>query len=376
MAPLGSTLAFEIVLSSHQLWDIVYIPPASLPVQSNRLSAGSPLLPFVFDVRLAGISARAMFDSGATHNFVDASFVTQHQLHVHPSPLKVHLANNAIVDSPGVVSVKFKIQTYHTNIICRVLLLMDDVELVLGADWATRNKVVADFVTPCLHVRSTAKTWNKPITLHPRLESDQSTPAPTIISAVCAACLLRRPRNGCTPAFLVYVREARESNIDAPSDDTHLTTLLDEFQDLFDLPACSQQHLGITAEAVPLHEGFNPPNRPAFRLSLKERHEVEERVKDMLANGWIQPSHSGYGAPVLFVPKPDGSLRMCIVYRALNKITKNNKYPIPRIDDLMDNLSGAKYFFALDLTSGYHQLALQPSDIPKTAFNTHIGKYY
>ena len=163
--------------------------------------------------------------------------------------------------------------------------------------------------------------------------------------------------------------------MDAPSKDEHLASLLLEFEDLFDPPESTQQHLGITVEAVPLHEDSSPPNRPAFRLSLRERREVEERVKEMLLKGWIQPSHSGYGAPVLFVPKPDGTLRMCIAYRALNKITKNNKYPIPRIDDLMDNLSGAKYFSALDFTSGYHQLSLQPSDVPKTAFNTHIGKY-
>jgi hypothetical protein len=68
-------------------------------------------------------------------------------------------------------------------------------------------------------------------------------------------------------------------------------------------------------------------------------------------------------------------MRMCIDYRALNKITTRNKYPLPRIDDLMDNLAGANYFSSLDLTSGYHQLVLQPSDRPKTAFNTHIGKY-
>jgi hypothetical protein len=75
------------------------------------------------------------------------------------------------------------------------------------------------------------------------------------------------------------------------------------------------------------------------------------------------------------VPKKDGTLRMCIDYRALNAITVRNKYPLPRIDDLLDNLSGASVFSSLDLTSGYHQLVLHPDDVPKTAFNTHIGKY-
>jgi hypothetical protein len=109
---------------------------------------------------------------------------------------------------------------------------------------------------------------------------------------------------------------------------------------------------------------------------LKERYEVENQVADLLGKGWIEPSSSNYGAQVLIVPKPDGSMRICIDYRALNKITTRNKYPFPRIDDLMDNLGAAKYFSSLDLTTGcYHQLVLPPSDRPKTAFNTHIGKY-
>ena len=98
-------------------------------------------------------------------------------------------------------------------------------------------------------------------------------------------------------------------------------------------------------------------------------------MKELLEAGRIVPSSSPYGAPVLFVPKPDGSMRMCIDYRELNKVTQENKYPMPRIDDLMDNLGGAKYFSSLDLTSGYHQLGLQASDWPKTAFNTHVGKF-
>lgn len=96
----------------------------------------------------------------------------------------------------------------------------------------------------------------------------------------------------------------------------------------------------------------------------------------MLQSGWIQhPSASPFGTPVLIVPKSDGSLRMCIDYRALNKLIIEKQYPLPRIDDLMDNLAGAKYFSALDLTLGYDQLTMHPDDRATTAFNTHIGKY-
>jgi Reverse transcriptase (RNA-dependent DNA polymerase) len=131
---------------------------------------------------------------------------------------------------------------------------------------------------------------------------------------------------------------------------------------------------GFTPPCIPLLPDSVPLNRPAYRLSRREREEVEAQVKDTLEKGWLAPSASAYGAPVLFVPKPDGSMRMCIDYRALNNITAKNKYPLPRIDDLLDTLSGASCLSSLDLASGYHQLRRDPSDMPKTAFNTHMGK--
>jgi hypothetical protein len=102
---------------------------------------------------------------------------------------------------------------------------------------------------------------------------------------------------------------------------------------------------------------------------------MQRQVKDGIEHGHIQPSTSPFGAPVLFVVKKDGTLRMCIDYRKLNSHTIKNRYPLPRIDDLLDRLNGAKYFTTLDLKSGYHQIPLHPSYIPKTAFNTPFGHY-
>ena len=95
------------------------------------------------------------------------------------------------------------------------------------------------------------------------------------------------------------------------------------------------------------------------------------QIEDLLAQGHICPSQSPYGAPILFVPKKDGRWHMYIDYRALNKQTIKDRYPLPRIDDLLDRLGKAKYFSTIDLASGYHQIAMKEDDIPKTAFQTH-----
>ena len=98
-------------------------------------------------------------------------------------------------------------------------------------------------------------------------------------------------------------------------------------------------------------------------------------MKDLLDKGFIRPSIYPWGAPVLFVRKKDGSLRMCIDYRQLNKVTVKNKYPIPRIDDLFDQLQGANYFSKIDLRSGYHQVRVREYDILKTTFCTRYGQF-
>ena len=106
-----------------------------------------------------------------------------------------------------------------------------------------------------------------------------------------------------------------------------------------------------------------------------EMSELKKQVVELQQKGFIRPSISPWGAPVLFVKKKDGSLRLCIDYRELNRVTIKNKYPFPRIDDLFDQLREAAVFSKIDLRSGYHQLCIIAQDIPKTAFRTHYGHY-
>ncbi|KAD5318028.1 hypothetical protein E3N88_17974 [Mikania micrantha] len=103
--------------------------------------------------------------------------------------------------------------------------------------------------------------------------------------------------------------------------------------------------------------------------------ELSNQLQELLNRGFIRPSFSPWGAPFLFVKKKDGSFRMCIDYRELNKVTIKNRYPLPRIDDLFDQLQGSSYHSKIDLRSGYHQLRIQEEDIPKTAFRTRYGHY-
>ncbi|KAI3825909.1 hypothetical protein L1987_07638 [Smallanthus sonchifolius] len=126
---------------------------------------------------------------------------------------------------------------------------------------------------------------------------------------------------------------------------------------------------------IDLIPGANPVAKAPYRLAPSEMQELASQLQELADKGFIRPSHSPWGAPVLFVKKKDGSFRMCIDYRELNKLTIKNRYPLPRIDDLFDQLQGSTYFSKIDLRSGYHQLRVQEEDIPKTAFRTRYGHY-
>ncbi|GJR86877.1 putative reverse transcriptase domain-containing protein [Tanacetum coccineum] len=141
-------------------------------------------------------------------------------------------------------------------------------------------------------------------------------------------------------------------------------------EDLPGLPQTRQVEFHI--DLVP---GAAPVARAPYRLAPSEMKELADQLQELSDKGFIRPSSSPWGAPVLFVKKKDGSLRMCIDYRELNKLTVKNRYPLPRIDDLFDQLQGSSVYSKIDLRSGYHQLRVREEDIPKTAFRTRYGHY-
>jgi hypothetical protein len=127
--------------------------------------------------------------------------------------------------------------------------------------------------------------------------------------------------------------------------------------------------------SIELLPGTAPISKRPYRMDVKDIIELKKQIEELLEKGFIHPSSSPWGALVLFVSKKDGSRRMCVDYRSLNEVTIKNKYPLPRIEDLFDQMKGAKIFSKIDLRSGYHQLKIRAEDVPKTAFTTRYGLY-
>ena len=126
---------------------------------------------------------------------------------------------------------------------------------------------------------------------------------------------------------------------------------------------------------IKLEDDITPIHRPLYKMSPQELQEAKDQIQSMLEHGFIRPSDSPYGSPILFVPKKDGSLRFCIDYNWLNKRTVKNRYPLPLLEELFDRLGNAKVFTKIDWRSGYWQMLVKLGDIPKTTFKTCWGLY-
>ena len=150
---------------------------------------------------------------------------------------------------------------------------------------------------------------------------------------------------------------------------------LQEYQDIFPDELTSLPPDRELVHEIELIPGAQPVARAPYKMSPSESLELKNQVNQLLEQGFIKPSVLPWGAPVLFQKKKDGTFRLCINFRGLNQCTVRNKYPLPRIDELLDCLGKAKVFSKIDLQSGYYQVKIKEEDIPKTAFNTHFGHY-
>ena len=182
-------------------------------------------------------------------------------------------------------------------------------------------------------------------------------------------------------AYLCFIRpKEQEPEQDTKNSvlnlDPRIRDLVSEYIDVFpdELPKELPPERAID-HRIDLLPDSVPVSKPTYKMSLAEMDELRRQIDDLMSRGLIRPSTSPYGSPVLFVRKKNGELRLCIDYRALNKQTVKNTYPLPRIDELLDRLYGATIFTKLDLRSGYHQVRVQEADIYKTAFRTRYGLY-
>ncbi|KAJ0852345.1 putative nucleotidyltransferase, Ribonuclease H [Helianthus annuus] len=274
-------------------------------------------------------------------------------------PYSIELANGKLVESGEVVrgcTLELGERSFSIDLLP---IQLGSFDVVVRMDWLSKNK--AEVICHEKIIRIPLAN-DETLIVH-----GEKRDAPLrIISCMKAQKCLRK---GCV-AFLAHV-------IDKKAEEPKLEDIpvVKEFPDVFpeDLPGLPpQRQVEFRIDLVP---GAAPVAKAPYRLAPSEMQELSTQLQELLDKGFIRPSFSPWGAPVLFVKKKDGTMRMCIDYRELNKLTIKNRYPLPRIDDLFDQLQGSSYYSKIDLRSGYHQLRIQEESVPKTAFRTRYGHY-
>ncbi|GKV36664.1 hypothetical protein SLEP1_g44770 [Rubroshorea leprosula] len=301
-----------------------------------------------------------LFDSGASHYFIARSYALKRALPVDTSDCELH------VDTPlgGVMTTKEMCRTVDIYIDGRQLsaslfvLDISDFDIILGMDWLSKHFASID----CHRKWVIFNILSEP---EFSFQGNGFFAPPMLVSALQAQKYLV---NGCQ-GFLVSVTDA--SSVTSRLEDI---LVVREFPDVFpeDLPSLPlDREVEFAIDLVP---GTEPVSKAPYLMALAELKELKVQLKELLEKGFIRPIVLPWGAPVLFVKK-DGSMRLCIDYWELNKVIVKNWYPLPRIDDLFDQLKGAQVFSKIDLQSGYHQLKIKPDDVPKTTFRTRYGHY-
>ncbi|TYK29806.1 ty3-gypsy retrotransposon protein [Cucumis melo var. makuwa] len=308
-----------------------------------------------------GHYALVLFDSGSSHSFISSAFVLHARLEVEP----LYHVLSISTPSGEVMLLKEKVKACQIEIAGHVievtLLVLDmlDFDVILGMDWLAANHASID----CSHKEV---AFNPHLMASFKVKGEGTTSLPKVISAMRASKLLSRG----TWSILTSVVDTREVDVSLSSE-----PVVRDYSDVFpqELPGLPP-HREIEF-AIELEPGTASISRAPYRMAPAELKELKVQLQELLDKGFIRPSVSPWGSPVLFVKKNDGSMRLCIDYRELNKVTVKNKYPLPRIDDLFDQLQEATVFSKINLQSGYHQLRIKDSDVPNTAFRSRYGHY-
>ncbi|GJX98114.1 putative reverse transcriptase domain-containing protein [Tanacetum coccineum] len=319
---------------------------------------------FLLNDRYASI----LFDTGADRSFISTTFSSL--IDITPTTLDhyydVELADGKIIRINTIIrgcTLNFLDHPFNINL---MPIELGSFDVIIGMDWLSKYHALIDCAEKIIRI-----PWgNETLIVHGDGSNQGNETRLNIISCTKTHKYLLKGHN----VFLAHVttKEAEDKSGEKRLEDVPIVRDFPEVfpEDLPGLPPTRQVEFQIN-----LMPGAAPVARAPYRLAPSEMKELSEQLQELSDKGFIRPSSSPWGAPVLFVKKKDGSFRMCIDYRELNKLTVKNRYPLPRIDDLFDQLQGSSVYSKIDLRSGYHQLRVREEDIPKMAFRTRYGHY-
>ena len=308
-----------------------------------------------------------LVDGGSTHNFIQTRVAKFLALPTAPTAaLRVMVGNGHTLDCDTMSSQvslfiqghEFRLDLYHLPI-CRV-------DIVLVVQWL---KLLGPITTDYLNLTMTFLHMGLPITLHA-----DAPPTPSHASAHQLKCLAQTQ----SISALFHITTTTTPVLSSPPPSTspipsQIASVLDKFPHIFAEPTQLPPNRNIQHH-IHLPQTTLVNVRP-YRYPHFQKAEIERQISAMLAANLIQPSHSPFSSPILLVKKKDGSWRCCVDYRALNAVTVKDRFPMPTIDELLDDLGQASWFSKLDLHQGFHQIRMAEDDVHKTAFRTHQGHY-
>ena len=312
-------------------------------------------------ISLFDTDAHVLVDSRATHYFISREFIERVGIEMRPTECSMVVSlptGDSLIANRVYRGSKVTIASHEFEADL-IVLDIHDFDIILGMDWLAKHRATID----CYRKEVQFSQPEEPEVIFCGERKILST---SLISVIQENKMLRKACQG----YLVYAIESSNSEMQLEK-----VPVVNEFFHEFpeDLPGLSpDREIEFEIELAP---GTEPISIVQYRMAPVELKELKVQMEELLSKGFIKTSTSPWGAPVLFVKKKDGSLRLCIDDRQLNKVTIQNQYPLPRIDDLFDQLQGAKVFSKIDLRSGYHQLKVRREDVPKIAFKTRYGPY-
>lgn len=311
---------------------------------------------------LNSIPCRILIDPGSEVNHISSEFAEKHDIATKSSPFQAEWVQGTRQQlSETRVSQTLSLGPGYSESLPFSVLPLSKYDAIIGKQWLAHYEP-----NICMRTNKLSFTFmGSLVNLDATLERNE-----TFISK---GSLRRGIRRG-VPSFAVYIHKS--TTRDAKPSSSPMSSILQEYADVFPeelpggLPPARSHDFKIVLQPLAA-----PQKRPLYKMTQTETEELQRQLSELLGKGFIQPSTSPWGAPVLFVSKKDGSIRMCVDYRALNEVTVKNSYPLPRLDDIFDQLRHAKYFSKIDLRSGYHQIRLDESSVPLTAFRTRYGLF-